>query len=105
MAEREPATTPAARWSANPADSIASPYGWHDINEAVGAEFVTTQGNNVHAYMDQDANNAPDFNSSPSGGSRLRFDFPMDLTQHAQAYRDVATANLFYVNNMIHDVL
>ena len=65
----------------------------------------TTQGNNVHAYMDQDSNNAPDFGSSPSGGSKLRFDFPMDLTQHSQAYRDFATANLFYGNNMIHDVL
>ena len=90
---------------ANPADSNASPYGWHDINEAVGPEYVTTQGNNVHAYMDQDANNAPDFGSSPSGGSKLRFDFPMDLTQHSQAYRDFATTNLFYGNNMIHDVL
>ena len=29
----------------------------------------------------------------------------MDLTQHAQAYREAAVANLFYVNNMIHDVL
>ena len=90
---------------ANPADSIASPFGWHDINDAAGPEFITTQGNNVHAYMDQDANNAPDFGSSPSGGSALRFDFPIDLTQHAQAYRDAATTNLFYANNMIHDVL
>ena len=89
----------------NPADSIASPFGWHDINGAAGADFVTTQGNNAHAYLDQDANNAPDFGSSPSGGSRLRFDFPMDTTQHAQAYRAAAVANLFYVNNMIHDVL
>ena len=90
---------------ANPADSIASPFGWHDINGVAGADFVTTQGNNAHAYLDQDANNAPDFGSSPSGGSRLRFDFPMDATQHAQAYRAAAVANLFYVNNMIHDVL
>ena len=74
---------------ANPADSVASPYGWHDIDDAAGADFTTTQGNNVHAYMDQDSNNAPDYRSSPSGGSSLRFDFPIDLTQHAQAYRDV----------------
>ena len=33
------------------------------------------------------------------------FDFPIDLTEHAQNYRDAAVANLFYVNNMIHDVL
>ena len=55
--------------------------------------------------MDQDSNNAPDYRSAPSGGSSLRFDFPLDLTQHAQANRDAAVANLFYSNNMIHDVL
>lgn len=90
---------------ANPADSLASPYGWHDINGNAAPEYVTTQGNNVHAYLDQDANNAPDHDSSPSGGSRLRFDFPLDLTQHAQNNRAAAVANLFYSNNMIHDVL
>ena len=56
--------------------------------------------------MDQDANNAPDFNSSPNGGavadgSTSRSTRP----QHAQSYRDAAVANLFYSNNMIHDVL
>ena len=90
---------------ANPADNVASPYGWHDTNGSPGPEYVTTQGNNVHAYMDQDSNNAPDYGSSPSGGSNLRFDFPLDLTQHAQNNRDAAVANLFYSNNMIHDVL
>ena len=33
---------------ANPATS-ASPFGWHDTNGAAGAEYTTTQGNNVHA--------------------------------------------------------
>ncbi len=90
---------------ANPADSVASPRGWHDINNSPGADFITTQGNNVNAYLDQDANNAPDYRSAPSGGSSLRFDFPLDLAQHAQANRDAAVTNLFYSNNMIHDVL
>ena len=90
---------------ANPADSLASPYGWHDTNGAAGADYATTQGNNAHAYLDQDANNAPDYGSSPSGGAALRFDFPLDLTQHAQNSRAAAVANLFYSNNMIHDVL
>ncbi|PZG19955.1 metalloprotease [Micromonospora craterilacus] len=88
----------------NPADALASPYGWHDTNGAPGAEFTTTQGNNVHAYQDQDNNNAPDFGSSPDGGPSLTFNFPMDLAEHAQSYRDAATANLFYWNNIIHDV-
>ena len=55
--------------------------------------------------MDQDDNNAPDFNSSPDGGASLTFDFPLDPTEHAQTYRSAATTNLFYANNMIHDLL
>ncbi|SBT42957.1 M36 family metallopeptidase [Micromonospora narathiwatensis] len=87
----------------NPADSKASPNGWHDTGTP-GGKYTTTQGNNVHAYQDQDNNNAPDFGSSPNGGSNLSFDFPLDLAEHAQNYRDAATANLFYWNNVIHDV-
>ncbi|MDA0141984.1 M36 family metallopeptidase [Solirubrobacter deserti] len=89
----------------NPADTPGSPYGWHDVNGVAGADFATTQGNNVHAYLDQDANNAPDYNSSPRGGAALRFDFPAELDEHAQNYREAAVTNLFYNNNMIHDVL
>ncbi|KXK62321.1 hypothetical protein AWW66_08805 [Micromonospora rosaria] len=88
----------------NPADSLASPYGWHDTDGVPGPEHTTTQGNNVHAYQDQDANNAPDFGSSPDGGPSLTFNFPLNLGEHAQSYRDSATANLFYWNNIIHDV-
>ena len=73
---------------ANPADANASPFGWHDTNGAAGAEFTTTQGNNAHAYLDQDSNNSPDFGGSPDGGAGLDFDFPIDLDEHAQNYRD-----------------
>ena len=89
----------------NPADRPGSPFGWHDTNGVAGPEFTTTQGNNAHAYMDQDDNNTPDFNSSPDGGASLTFDFPIDPTEHAQNYRGAATTNLFYANNMIHDLL
>lgn len=89
----------------NPADRPGSPFGWHDTDGVAGPEFTTTQGNNVHAYMDQDTSNTPDFGSSPDGGAALKFDFPMDLDEHAQAYRDAATANLFYGNNMLHDIM
>ena len=90
---------------ANPDHSIASPFGWHDTNGAAGAEFTTTQGNNVHAYTDVDANNSPDSGSSPSGGTGLSFDFPLNLTQPPSAYRPAAVTNLFYWNNIIHDVM
>ncbi len=88
---------------ADPADLTASPFGWHDTNGAPGAEFTTTQGNNVHAYTDTDANNTPDPGSSPDGGANLIFDFPLDLTQPPSTYRPAAVTNLFYWNNFIHD--
>ncbi len=88
----------------NPANTTASPFGWHDTNGVAGAEFTTTQGNNVQAYTDVDANNSPDANSSPSGGAALAFDFPLSLAQAPSAYRPAAVTNLFYLNNFIHDV-
>ena len=89
---------------ANPANALASPYGWHDTNGVAGAEFTTTQGNNAHAYTDTDNNNTPDGGSSPSGGAGLVFDFPLDLTLAPSTYRPAAVTNLFYWNNIIHDV-
>ncbi len=88
----------------NPANSTASPHGWHDTNGVAGAEFNTTQGNNVHAYTDVDANNSPDAGSSPDGGGSRSFDFPVDLNQEPASYRPAAVANLFYWNNLIHDI-
>jgi extracellular elastinolytic metalloproteinase len=88
----------------NPADALTSPFGWHDDNGVDGAEFTITRGNNVHAYLDQDANNAADFGDTDGGGG-LDFDFPADLNEHAQNYRDAVTTNLFYWNNVFHDVM
>ena len=88
----------------NPADRDASKLGWHDTG-LPGGKFTTTRGNNVHAYLDQDANNTPDAQQDVDGGAALRFDFEKDHSEHAQAYRQAATTNLFYANNVIHDVL
>ncbi len=89
---------------ANPDLPSASPHGWHDTNGAAGAEFTTTQGNNAHAYTDVDGNNSPDAGSSPDGGAGLVFDFPIDLTQEPNTYRPAAVTNLFYWNNLMHDI-
>jgi extracellular elastinolytic metalloproteinase len=89
----------------NPADALASPFGWHDTNGAVGPEFTITRGNNNHAYLDQDANNAPDAGLDTDGGAGLQFDFPADLAEHSQNYRDAVTTNLFFHCNAFHDVL
>ncbi|RZS93360.1 M36 family metallopeptidase [Aquimarina brevivitae] len=86
----------------NPADPIASPFGWHDTNGSAGAEFTITRGNNVWAQEDRNGNNGTGF--SPDGGSGLDFNFPIDLSQSPTSYQSGAITNLFYWNNIVHDV-
>ncbi len=80
----------------------ASPFGWHDTNGAAGAESTLTQGNNVRAVEDANANNSGGY--SPDGGTSLTFHYPMDLTTGPAVYQDAAITNLFYYNNIMHDV-
>ena len=87
----------------NPANATASPFGWHDTNGVVGAEFTTMRGNNAHAYEDRNnSGTAP--GTEPDCGSTLNCLFPIDLTQAPSQYTPAAVANLFYWNNIIHDV-
>jgi extracellular elastinolytic metalloproteinase len=88
----------------DPADALASPYGWHDTDGAPGAESTLTIGNNVHAATDVDNDSVFDPGSEPDGGAGLLFDFPLDLTQPPSAYRPAAVTNLFFWNNHVHDV-
>lgn len=88
----------------NPADAVASPFGWHDIDGIEGAEFTITRGNNVHAYHDIFSTNASS-GDEPDGGDSLCFDFPLDLAIN-QPYTqlDPLVTNLFVWNNYMHDV-
>ena len=88
----------------DPADVLASPYGWHDIDGAAGAEYTITRGNNVHAYLDTDNDGAPDPGLDVDGGPTLTFDFPIDLTQQPGTYQPAAVTNNFYWSNFIHDI-
>ncbi len=86
---------------ADPDNAIASPFGWHDTNGVAGAEFTITRGNNAHAYEDGDN---PGF--SPDGGAGLVFNFPVNETySNADQSEAAAITNLFYWNNIIHDVV
>lgn len=83
---------------------IASPYGWHDTDGVAGPEYTTTRGNNVFAKEDTLASNSIN-GYSPIGGDSLVFDFPMDSTWMSPSiYLNAAITNLFYQNNVIHDV-
>ncbi|MCB1055201.1 MAG: M36 family metallopeptidase [Acidobacteria bacterium] len=86
-----------------PADPTASPFGWHDTNGVAGAEFTIHRGNNAHAYDDIDNNNAPPA-SEPDCGASLNCDFAINLTLAPNQYIPAAVANLFYWNNIVHDV-
>ncbi len=86
----------------NPHNIQASPFGWHDTDGIPGAEFTITQGNNVYAFEDI---NDVDNGVSPDGGPSLNFDFPyLGINTPAINYLDAATTNLFYMNNVLHDV-
>lgn len=85
-----------------PANIDASPFGWHDTNGVAGAEQLITRGNNVWAMEDRDGNNGAGY--SPNGTSALNFDFPLNLNQEPELYEDVSITNLFYVNNVMHDI-
>jgi hypothetical protein len=87
----------------DPADPIASPFGWHDINGEPGHEYTTTRGNNVWAKLDRDGNYNAD--EDVDGTDLLIFDFPYDTLGEPIDYIYAATTNLFYVNNMMHDVM
>ncbi|MCI4671621.1 MAG: M36 family metallopeptidase [Bacteroidia bacterium] len=89
----------------NPSDSLASPFGWHDTNGILGAEFTDTRGNNVDAYADLNGNNTPAFR--PDGGINLVFDYPLDLNIPIDSLTntDAAVTNLFYNSNILHDLL
>ncbi len=87
----------------SPSNATGSPFGWHDTNGVVGAEFTITKGNNVSAFEDLDDDDLEGI--SPDGGPSLVFDFPFPGSNvPAIDYLNAATTNLFYINNVIHDV-
>ncbi len=83
----------------DPVDSASSPLGWHDDGTT---SYTVTRGNNVDAYEDRSAVNAPGY--QPDGGADLEFDFGLDLSEHPAQNEDAMITNLFYWNNVMHDI-
>lgn len=86
-----------------PASSNASPFGWHDVDGVLGAEYTIARGNNVWAKEDINGNNSRD-NFSPNGATILNFDFSLDFNLSPLDNQEAAITNLFYLNNMMHDI-
>jgi Fungalysin metallopeptidase (M36)/Secretion system C-terminal sorting domain/PA domain len=92
----------------------ASPKGWHDSNSLTGTtttlRYNITRGNNVWARNDFAGSNSVTFpnGTSPTGTGTFpsfTFDFPYGGTADAPSnYIDAANTNLFYMNNVMHDL-
>jgi len=85
-----------------PAKHNASPLGWNDQGE--GRTFTNTQGNNVYAQENLSGGSAWINNGRPDGGASLDFDLPIDFNLAPKGYLNASTTNLFYCNNIIHDI-
>jgi extracellular elastinolytic metalloproteinase len=88
----------------NPADVMGSPFGWLDANGVAGPEYGYTRGNNVWAYEDSADDNAGSSSESAQAVGGSAFDFPFNANGEPDENRDAAITNLFYVNNMMHDI-
>ncbi|KAL2912899.1 hypothetical protein HK105_207570 [Polyrhizophydium stewartii] len=90
----------------NPEHPVASPKGWHSkfAKGKTAGEYNVTSGNNVFAQDNPDGGSSWRNNYRPSGGADLVFDFPANLTRQPSTYIDAAITNLFYYNNIMHDL-
>jgi Zn-dependent metalloprotease len=81
------------------------------INTAAGwmGTATVTTGNNVEAYLDTDANNAPDNNNGTglsvghASAANQDFTFPFSTTVDPRTQQAAVVTNLFYYNNIMHD--
>ncbi len=103
--------------SSTSGDALASPDGWHKINNAITYNY--SRGNNVFAFWDQSPGplgGVPTIDSLhvayptnrtlgvPPLTEPFIFDFPINLNNEPTTYTRAAIVNLFYWNNLMHDV-
>lgn len=97
-------------WLNSGAGNNAVTNGWHFDGTT---NYDITRGNNVHAYLDVDNNNTPNqtgnnFSAqSTTAIPSLTFNFTPDFNQDPgiTANKNAAITNLFYWNNLMHDVM
>ena len=81
---------------------INTSFGW------MGPATVTT-GNNVEAYLDTNADNAPDNNNGSglsvghASSATQDFTFPFSTAVDPRTQQAAVVTNLFYFNNVMHD--
>jgi len=84
------------------AGNAQSPSGWL----GTGAQLTTQiSGNNVDAYLDANANNQPDRGGAVVTTGAFVASVDLTTTPTTSNNKAVAVQNLFYLNNVIHDIL
>jgi hypothetical protein len=83
----------------------AGSLGWHSNGNV---DFITTRGNNVWATEDNAGSNTNSGQpaTSSTGPDPLTFNFPANFTANPKGnqFQSFAITNLFYWNNIMHDV-
>ena len=85
-------------WSDN-LNSLASPFDWHSTGNTT---YQYTRGNNVWAREDRNANDG--IGTLTNETNPQEYNYTPDFTQRPITYTDAAVTNLFYWNNVVHDV-
>ncbi|MGI4864364.1 MAG: M36 family metallopeptidase [Janthinobacterium lividum] len=92
-------------WLRAGAGNNATTYGWHYDGTT---DYTITRGNNVAAYDDAASINAPgNYAPSQTTSAPLSFLYQPNFTQAPTVAnnRNAAVTNLFYWNNLMHDVM
>ncbi|WP_303311864.1 M36 family metallopeptidase [Hymenobacter sp. BT730] len=96
-------------WLKAGSSNNATTHGWHFDGTT---NYLYTRGNNVQAYEDSDANNLPatgtgSYASSSTSAPSLTFNYVPDfsLSPTTATNRSAAVVNLFYWNNITHDIM
>jgi len=83
------------------AGNAESPAGWLAGSQTT----VNITGNNAHAYLDADANNAPDTGGTAVTNGAFLTAVNLTTAPTTTGNKAVAVQNLFYLNNIAHDTL
>ncbi|RMA57757.1 M36 family metallopeptidase [Ulvibacter antarcticus] len=92
-----------------PSHPVASPDGWHTVGTTT---YAYTKGNNISAFDDgEDDDVGTEADHTPESAPGLIFDYAFEATAAGlpvyfatDQSEDAAITNLFYWNNIIHDI-
>jgi hypothetical protein len=79
-----------------------SPIGWLGSGPQ---STINIAGNNVNAYLDTIENGQPDLGGTPVTDGNFLATADLTVEPTAADNREVAVQNLFYLNNIVHDIL